>query len=320
MGWDATRGVIVAATAFYLLNIVWCLLILPESLGDHHKESNMKEHEEEHGDFGTEIGTMLKSVAKTGNPYAACRLIYKVDAKIKTRDELGKTIKTETNLGHLTVLALCVLFASLTLVSTGLDEVKDQYVAIRMNVEGSALSLLHVFMAIMLVIGNVVLTPILTHNLGLRRCIYIGIMLTITGLILLGSLCTSSGGYFAYTFLTFGAVWNPALQGSIARATPAAKQGAMQAALASVLALGMAIAPLPFAYLFKDTANTFPAAVMFLAIGLIVLATLATFQKIMYSPKKHRYHGFFNKPKHFMEKKRASGREPLLDEEYQSLE
>jgi len=202
------------------------------------------------------------------------------------------------------VVAFVVLMMSLSLVSQGIDEVKDQYVAIRMDVKSASLAKLHVYMSIMMVVGNMLLTPVLTKRYGQRVTLYVGVILSVAGLLTLAAMTSVDGAYMSMTLFCLGSVWSPALQGSIARATPPAKQGKMQASLAALLALGMAVSPLPFAYLFQYTQLSMPYVVCLLAAAVITTTVVFTFNSIMYSGDKNRYHYPFHKKK--LELKKAS--------------
>lgn len=312
-GLSGTRGVIMTASAFYVLNVLWCMVALEESLQDHHQDNDSDD--ETHPETKKSALQTLKESLKKGTPAGAIRLIL----------SLGPCL-----------VAYSILFSVLCAVSQGLDEVKDQYVAVRMGITHGALSHLHVFMALMIVLGNLVLTPMLTNNLGLRRASYIGIALSVIGIIVLAAGDTSQKAYVAFTLFSWGQVWNPAIQGSIARATPGSKQGAMQAALASILALGMALSPIPFAYVFTYTSDTSgesplpycPAAVCLLAAAIMIIVSGATYRSVMWSDKKNRYHTIFSRPKHHLAEKAAKAaaekaakaREPLIESQYVSLE
>jgi len=297
----------------YVLNVLWCMVALEESLQDHHQDNDSDD--ETHPETKKSALQTLKESLKKGTPAGAIRLIL----------SLGPCL-----------VAYSILFSVLSAVSQGLDEVKDQYVAVRMGITHGALSHLHVFMALMIVLGNLVLTPMLTNNLGLRRSSYIGIALSVIGIIVLAAGDTSQKAYVAFTLFSWGQVWNPAIQGSIARATPGSKQGAMQAALASILALGMALSPIPFAYVFTYTSDTSgesplpycPAAVCLLAAAIMSIVSVATYRSVMWSDKKNRYHTIFSRPKHHLAEKAAKAaaekaakaREPLTESQYVSLE
>lgn len=281
--------VIIAAACCYVLNVVWAMLALPESLQRHHKESN-------EGDANK---SMISELIKEGNPVGAVRLI--------------------SSIGPM-VVAYVMLMMTLSCVSQGIDSVKDQYVAIRMGVTGKKLALVHVYMAIMMVVGNMVLTPFLTKKFGQRRTTYIGIMLSICGLLLLAAMSSLDGAFLAFGCFSLGSVWSPAIQGSIARATPPAKQGSMQSALAALLALGMAIAPLPFAHLFKSTQVSAPYVVCLLGAALVLIVVALTFRNIFWSDAKQRYHTIFHKTKLKINKD-AAARETCDDEiPYEILE
>lgn len=281
------QGVLIVAAFFYVVNIVWTIVFLPESLQKHHK------------DDGKENESMTAKLLKDGNPVGAVKLIHSEGPML---------------------VAYVVLMMAMSLISAGIDNVKDQYMAVHNGIRGSDLALLHVFLAISCVLGNLVLTPFLTHRIGQRRTLYVGIILSLAGIVALGLVGEKLGAYLWAILCAMGCVWNPAIQGSIARATPPSKQGSMQAALAALLALGMAVAPLPFSYLFKYTSQTAPYACCFLGAGIMVLATALTFNKIMYSSDKQRYHSVFFKVKKDKNKV-ANAREIFYDEApYEILE
>merc|ERR1712228_982202 len=135
---------------------------------------------------------------------------------------------------------------------------------------------------------------------------YVGVILSTVGIALLALLTSANGAYVAFALFSAGTVWNPTIQGSIARATPPEKQGSMQSALASILALGMAMAPIPFAKLFEATQYTASSSVCWLALLIIVTIVVLTFRTLWWSPTKNRYHAIFYKPKN---KKAADARE-----------
>lgn len=288
---SGTRGVCIAAASMYVLNVVWCLAAVPESLQPHHEDHTDGDGEKKKG--------IVAEILKEGNPVGAVRLIRKIGPM---------------------VVAFVVLMMSLSLVSQGIDQVKDQYVAIRMGVKSKSLAMLHVYMSIMMVVGNMLLTPVLTKRYGQRVTMYLGVILSVAGLLCLAALTSANGAYVSMTLFCLGSVWNPALQGSIARATPPAKQGKMQAAVAALLALGMAVSPLPFAYLFQYTQYSLPYAVCLVAAAIIIATVVLTFKLIMYSEGKHRYHYPFHKKK-LAKTAAAAAREICSDEiPYEILE
>jgi len=283
------QGVMTVAALIYVANVFWTIVALPESLQPHHKDVAEVE--------GEKSKSIVAEILQKGNPVGAVKLIY--------------------SLGPMLV-AYVMLMMAMSLVSAGVDNVKDQYMAVHNGIRGKDLSLLHVFLALTMVFGNMFLTPFLTHRIGQRRTLYVGIILSAVGLVALGLLQQELGAYVSFGLFSLGSVWSPAIQGSIARATPPSKQGSMQAALAALLALGMAVAPLPFSYLFKYTAQTAPYAVCFLGAAIMALSTALTFNKIMYSSDKQRYHSIFHKAN---KGKAANARELLNDETpYEVLE
>ncbi|MFT3830669.1 MAG: TCR/Tet family MFS transporter [Opitutaceae bacterium] len=116
------------------------------------------------------------------------------------------------------------------------------------NPRAVGLSLAVVGTAGMLVQGGLVRW--LAPRLGERRCIVLGLAISVASLTAFGS---ASAGWMVYALIPLGALANiapPALQGLVSRGVPATEQGALQGALAGLGSLAGVIAPPAAAWIF----------------------------------------------------------------------